>query len=75
MSRELLPHEQRVLQERAELNLDVNKLTAFFNSETFRGLSEIEKYVMFKQHTAMVEYRSALDLRINLFELTGARVK
>lgn len=75
MSRELLPHEQRVVQERDELREKLDKLTQFFNSETFRALSEVEKHFMFKQHTAMVEYCTALDLRIGLFELMGARVK
>lgn len=75
MSRDMHPHEQRVVQERAELNLKVNAMTEFFSSETFRGLSEIEQHFLFKQHTAMVEYRAALDLRIGLFELMGARVK
>lgn len=75
MSREWLPHEQRVVQERTELQEKITKLLAFFNSDTFRALPQVEKHFMFKQHDAMMQYSTALDLRIGLFELKGARVK
>lgn len=61
------PHEQRVVEEAAELLDKSNKLHAFFSSSIFQGLDATNKDLLHRQHDAMLEYQSILQQRIALF--------
>jgi hypothetical protein len=61
---ELSPHQQRVLNEKLELDEKINKLDAFFTTAVFRGLPGDEQFVLFRQIEAMRFYTSILEERI-----------
>jgi hypothetical protein len=61
------PHQQRVLDEKAELDIKIAALGKFIESVTFGGLKEPERLRMFAQHRVMVEYSSILRDRIAAF--------
>ncbi len=63
----LEPHQQRVVDERAELAQRVDKLEAFTGGDVFRGLPAAERWAMVDQLQAMRGYRNALDRRIALW--------
>lgn len=62
-----LPHQQRVIDEKTELDERHSKLTDFLDSKTFLGLSDDERYRLRKQAMAMAEYSMFLGLRIAAF--------
>lgn len=64
---ELLPHQQRVVDEHAELSVKAGKLCEFFNSETYRDMRLAEKRLLSRQLSAMTDYREILAERISLF--------
>lgn len=64
---ELLPHQQRVVAEKAELDEKLAKLTAFFQSPTFRGLSADEQSRLCSQAVYMKGYSTVLGERIGAF--------
>jgi hypothetical protein len=67
-NKELAPHQQRVVQERNELNEKIEKLTAFIeDSPIFRALPDIDAEHLIGQRGAMLLYKEYLDRRIARF--------
>jgi hypothetical protein len=52
--------------ERAELQERLEKLNAFFVTETFKGLTPVEQSLMLQQHVIMVSYYGVLSLRLRI---------
>src|SRR5690554_5412298 len=68
MEKELLPHQQRVVDEYMELDERREKLGVFISdSPIFTGLPEDEKQDMRLQYWHMCSYASALESRIKRF--------
>lgn len=63
----LLPHQQRVVDEKSELDDRRNKLFVFFDTPTFAGLDEAEQHRMRTQHVAMKALSDVLGERIAAF--------
>lgn len=63
----MLPHQQRVIDEKAELDAKISKLTEFIGGAIFKGLAENEKLLLKLQASAMVMYSAILDTRIETF--------
>lgn len=68
---ETLPHQERVIQERIELAVKVNKLEAFVLSEAFAKVTKAEASLLCAQLEAMALYLRVLDIRVA--EFTGAK--
>jgi hypothetical protein len=67
-NKELAPHQQRVVQERDELNEKIVKLSAFvYDSPIYRALPQIDRDHLVGQKAAMVLYKDYLDRRIARF--------
>lgn len=64
---ELQPHQQRVINEKAELDARLESLLNFLNSETFAGLPEAEQARMRCQSFFMRGLASVLADRISAF--------
>lgn len=64
---EMQPHQERVVKEAKELRDKLVKLRNFFNTETFKLLSDFEKSLLHRQHAAMYEYLQVLEQRIGHF--------
>ena len=65
---ELQPHQQRVVAEKAELDVKYSKLFRFIHGEQFFVLcSEAERERMTRQLNAMLEYSEILGERIEAF--------
>lgn len=64
----MAPHQQRVVTERDELADKLEKLLAFFQTETFSGLSEAEKSRLRNQARFMDGYAAVLEERIAAFD-------
>jgi len=63
-----LPHEQRVIDERIELFLKINKLNDFINgSSIFKTLDRQDSLLLTYQLDLMQMYLEVLDRRIELF--------
>lgn len=60
-------HQQRVIAEKAELDTRLNKLLAFFDSETYAELDFEEKDRLSHQGAAMKDYSTVLGERIAAF--------
>jgi hypothetical protein len=60
-------YQQRVLDEKAQLDLRLERLTAAFDSPTFRGLPEAEQNRMQRQASVMKLYSEVLGERIAAF--------
>lgn len=63
----LPPHQQRVMQELAELEDKRGKLEAFLDNPIFKGLPEDEKERLVRQLSCMGEYSGILGERIAAF--------
>jgi len=61
------PHQQRVLDEKKDLDEKSGKLNAFFNTAIFDKLSGEEKDRMHRQYEFMVQYSAVLGERIAAF--------
>ena len=61
------PHQQRVLDEKAELDERRERLVAFFSTPIFHGLPESEQIRMERQAVAMRTYSEILGERIAAF--------
>ena len=61
------PHQQRVVDEQAELDGRIKKLGAFFGSLTFADLDEEERSRLRQQFHAMTSYSAILGERIRAF--------
>lgn len=65
---ELQPHQQRVVDEKTELDDKRTKLKAFIEGNAiFAGLPEEEKERLVRQHSCMTEYSEILGERIAAF--------
>jgi len=63
----LLPHRQRVLAEKAELDDKLTKLKSFFGTEIFAGLGDAEMERLQRQADHMGAYSDVLGERIAAF--------
>jgi len=61
------PHQQRVVDEKSELDVKIEKLTSFFSNSIFSGLPEDEQGRLKSQVHYMSEYSRVLGERINCF--------
>ena len=61
------PHEQRVVDEKAELDEKLQKLLTFHGSATFAGLPDAEQDRLIRQSVVMGEYSAILGERIAAF--------
>lgn len=59
--------QQRVVDEKSELQIKIDKLTAFIPTEIFRGLPKAEQNRLNSQLVHMRHYASILDQRIEAF--------
>ena len=64
---ELQPHQQRVVEERAELEDKLGKLQAFITGESFATLSDAEQGQLVLQHKLMKSYALILKRHIDAF--------
>lgn len=62
-----LPHQQRVVDEKNELDERLSKLDAFLHTDTFKRLRNEEQILLDRQATAMRIYSNILRERIDLF--------
>ena len=69
---ELRPHQQRVVNEKNELDFKREALDEFMGGELFCTLSEDEQIRMIKQSNAMMEYSEILGERVKAFTADGA---
>ncbi len=60
--------QERVLQERAELEERCAGIDAFITSDTFLRISLVEQDLLFAQAQAMMDYSHVLTRRIGTFE-------
>lgn len=67
MNNQLLPHQQRVIDEKAELDCKLEKLIPFLSSDTCHGLPFDERSRLKRQADVMKEYSSILGERISAF--------
>ena len=61
------PYQERVVIEKAELDVKLNKLTAFLESDLFARLPEAEQARLKRQHEYMDGYSGVLTDRIANF--------
>lgn len=66
----LQPHQQRVVDEKAELDEKLAKLSAFFDTPIYAGLSNAEQHRLHGQSVAMKAYSDILGQRIEAFTAT-----
>ena len=64
----LQPHQQRVVDEKTELDIRRAKLAAFIDGKLFLTLSEAEQIRLLRQKIAMSRYSAILGERIAAFE-------
>ena len=64
---QLQPHQQRVVTEKAELDVRLGKLSEFFSTETFKRLAPEERERLRRQHGLMKDYSQVLEERIAAF--------
>lgn len=65
---QLKPHQQRVVQERDELQTNATKLSAFINDNPeFNNVDDAEKARLVKQNQLQFELLSVLNERIAFF--------
>ncbi len=61
------PHQQRVIDEKTELDAKLKKLTAFTFTDTFEALPSDERGRLNRQHGIMGQYSDILGERIAAF--------
>lgn len=64
---ELKPYQQRVVDEKKELDVKRDKLTEFFKGKTFANLDSSEKSRLSFQASIMLQYSNILADRIAAF--------
>lgn len=60
------PYQQRVIEERNELQRRIEKLAAFLNSNAYSEVSNEEAHLLGMQLDSMRTYKNILDERIDL---------
>lgn len=68
----LPPHQQRVIEEKRDLDERKQKLEAFLDTPTFAQLDDSEQGRLHAQHAAMVDYSRVLGDRIEAFTALAA---
>ena len=63
----MLPHQERVIAEQAELNTKLNSLSIFMAGNSYNTLNSDERDLLRKQQRAMEEYSRILNQRIAAF--------
>ena len=66
---EMAPYQQRVVDEKAELDSRTESLEKFFDTQTFQDLDSGEQSLLHQQHRAMKLYSHILGDRIRAFNL------
>ncbi len=66
-TKELLPHQQRVVAEKAELDEKLAKLIAFMDTPVYASLSLVEQERLCRQRHYMGKYSLVLGERIAAF--------
>lgn len=61
------PHQQRVVDEKAELDDKITKLTAFTSGDIFKSLEHRDQELLVQQLGYMRNYSETLSLRIERF--------
>lgn len=61
------PHQQRVVDEKTELDVRAGKLNAFMGTEVFKGLPLTERGLMMRQYSLMIQLSLVLGERIAAF--------
>jgi hypothetical protein len=61
------PHEQRVVDEKHELDIKIEKLYAFFVNPIYAALNLHQQDLFQRQYSAMKMYSHILELRIKEF--------
>lgn len=62
-----LPHQQRVIAEKQELDDKISKLSAFLNSDSASKVNFDEVQLLNKQLICMIDYSIVLGKRIDLW--------
>jgi len=62
------PHQERVVEEKKELDAKLRKLDEFMETAFFEELDDTEKYLLRKQAQYMQSYSDTLRDRIELFK-------
>lgn len=63
----MAPHQQRVVEEKADLDVKLGKLMIFNTSDVCRALPEDERKRLIAQQDAMTTYSLILEQRISAF--------
>lgn len=63
----MAPHQERVVQEKRDLDEKLSKLCAFLGSDLFLTLPTEERNRLTRQHNAMIQYSQILGERIAAF--------
>ena len=61
------PHEQRVVDERNELEGKINKIWEFIGGDIWQSLNKVDQDLLAIQHNAMTAYSATLSARISRF--------
>lgn len=61
-------HQQRVVDEKTELDVKLKKLSDFLETDKFKSLDEKERYLLKRQHEYMSNYSDILEERIELWK-------
>jgi hypothetical protein len=64
----MLPHEERVVTEKNELDDKIEKLSKFIKGPTFENLENFQKQCLNKQLNIMQSYSDVLTERISHFK-------
>lgn len=62
------PFQQRVIEEKKELDQKLLRLRKFFEGQNFQSVDPNEQARMLRQEVIMTDYSSILEERINAFE-------
>lgn len=65
------PHQQRVIAEKAELDVRIEKLAAFRLTEAYKALAAADRELLKQQYRAMQRYSNVLGERIARFGDVG----
>ena len=60
-------YQTRVVEERKELNIKIEKLDVFFERDKFKSLDSYDRFLLFSQSLKMKHYLEILDCRIERF--------
>ena len=64
---QIQPHQQRVLDEKQELDTRIEKLSSFLHSENIHKASAEEQELLHKQLDVMIDLQQVLQQRIDLW--------